>query len=219
MVKSIAMLLLINIALVSIVSTSAGYWFTRKSGNFSGMYEKNSESTFLYGIRSSLVFGDNKVNDRITVRAVADNYMAPFGKATYGITYDTSVPDNGAQYPGSAQKSYRVCTSVTIKGTMSGGSKHISITVKLIYFAGGQVDAAVYRKSYYSASSLGNTYLICTGGHTLSSSRDLYVEVTVDVYTYADLLSGRTTVDVFNNGGYIKLNSWEIQEYNTGGPM
>ncbi len=219
MVKSIAMLLLINIALVSIASTSAGYWFTRKSGNFSGMYENNTESTYVHGVRSSLLFGDNKVDGRITVKAVADNFLSNYGKATYGITYDTSVPDNGAQYPGSAQKSYRACTSVTIKGTMSGGSKHISITVKLIYFAGSQVDAAVYRKSYYSASSSGNTYQICTGGYTLSSSRDLYVETIVDVYTYADLLSGKATVDVFNNGGYIKLNSWDIQEYFSGGPM
>ena len=80
LVKSIAMLLLINIALVSIASTSAGYWFTRKSGNFSGMYENNTESTYLYGSRSSLLFGNNRVDGRITVKAVADNFLSNYGK-------------------------------------------------------------------------------------------------------------------------------------------
>ncbi len=215
--KGLTFLLLLNIALVSISNTSAAYWTTRKSGNFSGMFQENSETTYLKG-KASLLYGNNKGNGRITVLAKAESTWNSYAKATYGITYDTSVGEN-TEYRGSAYKDYRACTSVTIIGGMIGDAKHISITVKLVYFAGVEYFASVKTKTITTASQNGNTYEICTDGFRLTSNRFLYVETVVDVYTFSGWGAPSSIVNVISRNGNIMLNNWKIQEFISSGPM
>ncbi len=224
--KSISILLLMSIVSVTLLPTDAyWYWTTEKSGNFNGTFEAETERIEL-GVSSQIIASrdDATATMKVYAKAVPDVFygiVTQQGQASITYIYDTSIIGNAGGLSTVSGESYRAFASYYIQGSQSGPNHYIEISVKLIYFSGFQRTATLVTTKYYSSSDPGQSFTVYTPGYGMGSpARQLYVEVSVRIYTRAATSNSVSIVDV-NGFNYIQLTNWGIQHYveSNGGPI
>ncbi len=212
--KSISIILLINVLLVTLSSTSALGWVTVKNGTFSGMYEDEYNRV---ESGNSVLTASTPTGTTIKVYAKGKNNWFTPGEASINQVYDTAVPGNDYEYSGKSGKIYQSYVTYNLKADLSGSNKYIKVTVKLYYNdAVGQQVLAEYSRTYTSSISSTTSYTIYSGSGQLSANRGLYVEVTVRVYARSVYGQSTSIVEMNDGSNQLTLTGWAIQEYYSG---
>ncbi len=209
------MLILINIMLVSLNNVSGYYWTTMKTGSFSYTYEGESDKVITAD--STLDISISNTYALLDIKAVGENYWFTPGEASVNEIFDTSVPSNGNAYGGKAGESYRAYATFRLNVMLSGSNQYVEVTVKLIYFAGGQVDADVATRKFTSSTDA--IYTVYTDGYQAHANRNFYVEVVVRVFARSAYGAATSTADLMTQQRTLDLQSWGIQKFVATGPV